>query len=177
MTENKTFTYQELIDEWDAWERNRHPILKWIDNLFNESIFGYRPTYILIRPWMIVDNIARHIKWAWQRVYRGWDDRVIWGIHSYLCQYMPIWLGELRKDKRGTPGVCFDGLECDETGNYSDEMSRIAEERWDKILDEMIATFELGKKIDDWDVDWRDATDEFEDGMKTFAKYFFCLWD
>lgn len=29
------------------------------------------------------------IKWAWQRIVRGYDDRVNWGFDSYFMQVMP----------------------------------------------------------------------------------------
>lgn len=29
-------------------------------------------------------NILNQIKWAWQRVVRGYDDRVMWGLDAYF---------------------------------------------------------------------------------------------
>lgn len=31
----------------------------------------------------------RQIKWAWQRVVRGYDDRVKWGFDGYFLQVIP----------------------------------------------------------------------------------------
>jgi len=34
-------------------------------------------------------NIKREIKWAWQRVFRGYDDRIFWEFDSYFHQFIP----------------------------------------------------------------------------------------
>lgn len=33
-------------------------------------------------------NILNEIKWAWQRVVRGYDDRVMWGLDEYFLQIL-----------------------------------------------------------------------------------------
>lgn len=42
-------------------------------------------------------NIYRQIKWAYQRVVRGYDDRVNWGFDFYFLDVMP----ELKKFCKG----------------------------------------------------------------------------
>ncbi len=84
------------------------------------------------------------LKWAAQRVYRGWDDRVIWNIDMYLARMMPVWLRQL-KAQEGFPPLVFHGDDVD------DEES---EKMWDEILDKMIEGFEAAQHIDDlpvWD--------------------------
>ena len=34
-------------------------------------------------------NIYREVKWAWQRVVRGYDDRVFWGFDGYFMKIIP----------------------------------------------------------------------------------------
>lgn len=34
-------------------------------------------------------NIIREIKWAWQRVVKGYDDRVFWDFSDYFMAVMP----------------------------------------------------------------------------------------
>jgi inhibitor of KinA sporulation pathway (predicted exonuclease) len=34
-------------------------------------------------------NIINEIKWAWQRVVRGYDDRVYWGFDGYFLKIIP----------------------------------------------------------------------------------------
>jgi hypothetical protein len=33
-------------------------------------------------------NIFNEIKWAYQRVVRGYDDRIFWGFDGYLCDFL-----------------------------------------------------------------------------------------
>ena len=33
--------------------------------------------------------MIREIKWAWQRVVRGYDDRIFWEFDSYFNQFIP----------------------------------------------------------------------------------------
>lgn len=90
----------------------------------------------------IKGNIWHPLKWAWQRLTRGWDDRVIWSIHSYLARMTPIWLRELKARKRGIPISMFD-----DPNDASDASIEAAAKRWDEILDDMIAGFEAAKQI------------------------------
>lgn len=34
-------------------------------------------------------KIFNEIKWAYQRVYRGYDDRIFWGVDGYFEQFLP----------------------------------------------------------------------------------------
>lgn len=147
-------------------------------------------------------NFLRRLRWAWQRVYRGWDDRVIWNLDWYLAKMLPIWLRQLKAQKHGVP------MGLDSAG-------------WDAVLDDVIAGFEAAHRIcghdfpawdelheeerrrfgrmlvpwDDEDAEnvrrlrtelgfWdklseqeADATVAFEKGMASFVKHFFSLWD
>jgi len=126
-----------------------------------KSIFGYTPSYILLRPWKLLEELFRHLKWAWQRVYRGWDDTVVWSIDYYLAQYMPIWLRKLKEDKKGIP-------------------IGMSEEEWDIVLYKITTGFEVAYKIIEMDYDEHGqeiAYKKFEEGMDLFKEYFFSLWD
>lgn len=91
----------------------------------------------------IKNNIWHPLKWAWQRLARGWDDRVIWGLCDYLAEMMPIWLRELDKGQHGIPAVVF------RPDGWAD-WEKSAEE-WEIILQDMIAGFEAAKQISDLD--------------------------
>lgn len=45
----------------------------------------------------------KQIKWAWQRVVRGYDDRVYWSFEDYFLQVIPaiknFCVGQLADDK------------------------------------------------------------------------------
>ncbi len=147
------------------------------------------------------------LKWAVQRVFRGWDDRVIWNIDMYLARMMPVWLRQLKAQK-GFPPLVFHGDDVD---------IEESEKMWNEILDKMIEGFEAAQHIDDlpaWEelrkveqerfgrelLVWndKDELDElyteldfwrkyqeqydealatFKEGMALFTEHFFSLWD
>ncbi len=81
----------------------------------------------------------RRIKWAWQRLTRGWDDRVVWAIDIYLARMLPIWLQALKKDKMGVPAnLCTKSVED-------------GERVWNDILDTIINGFLAAKRITELD--------------------------
>src|SRR5271157_6140443 len=56
------------------------------------------------------DTNYREVKYAYQRVVRGWDDRAVWSIDYWLDDKMPAMLRKLKEDKHGIPGDMFEGL-------------------------------------------------------------------
>jgi len=150
------------------------------------------------------DSICLPIKWAWQRLTRGWDDRVIWSIDYYLSEMMPAWLRRLKRVQHGYP--------CQFEGKP---------EKWDEVLDTIIDGFEAAKQINDcdfpvWDwlrereverygreldifsledqakmdvvkeeINFREvyeaqeagAMERFHEGIALFVEHYFSLWD
>ena len=123
------------------------------------------------------------IKWAWQRLTRGWDDRAVWSIDSYLAELMPQLLRKLKEDKLGIPGSMFENPFDDMTP----EIEAAALAKWHGILDDLIDGFEaadrlanldyLGVTGDELDALIAEDTDIFCNGMVLLNKYFFDLWD
>ena len=183
--ETKLNDLNEEIDETFArWEREfkkNHPIRRWVNELFGENIFGYAPSYALGNPHILFMDLMRQIKWAYQRVRVGWDERVCWSVDYWLDSIMPDILLRLKNTKQGTPIQFYEGLPHDENYNYGDEGDKIAQERWGEELGKMIAGFLASKKINDW----KYKTDEelevlelvFENGMKSFVDNYHSLWD
>jgi hypothetical protein len=100
--------------------------------------------------WLVNPRDAcRKIKFAYQRLTRGWDDRAVWSIDWWLDGMMPDILRKLKKDKHGIPTPMFDGLPVNEQGYHDDPEFRIAEARWDAVLDKMIAAFEASRRMDE----------------------------
>ena len=150
------------------------------------GMFGYRILHVLLHPWVIAKEIASQIKWAYQRVFRGWDDRVAYGIDWYLTENMPAWIKRMKQYGNSYP---FD----------------TTPEEWHGILDEIADGFRAGYMIlnndfpvwqELWNSGWTGGDvpdpDEFwpkekeqrekaikiyERGMELFVKYFFNLWD
>lgn len=138
---------------------------------------GYNTKYIITHPQVIFSQAGREIKYAWQRVFDGYDERVIWSIDYWLNEKMPIWLAKLRDQKQGIPIVFFpEGMvDCNE-----EEMEK-ARLLWDAELDKMIAGFNAHQKMLDLEyTDNKDAEklqETFEVGMTSLTKYYGSLWD
>ncbi len=152
---------------------------EWFDNLFPSSGFsGYSPFYAFTHPHKIVEFCFDEIKYAWQRVFRGWDDRVIWSVDIYLTEKVPLWLKELQDCKVGVPIRFFENPEKIE---YSNEEHKIARDNWNKELQVMIDGFSASKKIHDLEWNTKEEEEElyitFEKGMQSFTKNYFSLWD
>jgi len=117
-------------------------------------------------------DLTNPIRWAWQRLTRDWDDRVIWSIDYYLAEMMPVWLRKLAKDKQGTPISMYGDNWLEPTGE-EDEAAML---RWDGILHEMIDGFEAAKRIIDYDK--RDGDiQRAARALELLQQYFFDLWD
>lgn len=128
------------------------------DDLFDDSRDPARTkVYWMLRRFWVNhwicnwNNVYRKIKYAYQRVVRGWDDRVVWSVDYWLDDKMPAILRKLKEDMHGTPTSMFpEGPEyVDETGNPNEAACKIAEARWDEALDKMAAGFEASWRIND----------------------------
>ncbi len=107
----------------------------------------------------------RKLRWAIQRVFRGWDDRVIWSIDMYLARMMPVWLRQLKSQKHGVPPLVFHGDDVD---------LEESEKLWEEILDEMIEGFEAARRIHELDLP---ALDELrQEELRRFGKTLIA-WD
>lgn len=92
-------------------------------------------------------EIYREIKWFIQRGRRGWADCDTWSLDDYLDRWMPDALRHLKEHKHGVPCGMFEGLPTNEHGYHDDEYFKIAEERWNAIMDKMVAAFEANRRI------------------------------
>jgi len=152
---------------------------EWFDNLFPSSGFaGYSPFYAFTHPHKIVEFCLDEIKYALQRVFRGWDDRVIWSIDTHLTEVIPVWLEKLQESKIGVPIGFF---ENPEKTQYSEKEHDVARNNWNKELQIMIDGFMASKKIQecDWNTkeEEKELVETFEKGMKSFTRNYFSLWD
>lgn len=183
----------EMVDFEDLfngeYERRNKPFVYFINyKLFKDkTIFGYMPHHVIFEfPTFLynrVNNILNEIRWAWQRVFRGWDDRAVWSVDHWLDNMLPDILSILREDKYGVPGIIFKKDEIDEKGHVSEENHKKAKDRWNRELEKMITGFYSSKKLRDLDYNWKDEKEKadlekvFNEGMKSFVKYYHWLWD
>ena len=134
-----------------------HKVLYFLRELY------YDCTY---RLWSKITDMKYEVKWAWQRVFRGYDDTAYWGLYSYTTDIiLPV-----LKDYRGGGKVGVPAMICREK-----ESLEKSQERWKNILDKMILSFTHIKK-DELNQDSK-VEKEIQDGLKLFAKYFRTLWD
>lgn len=175
----------DTFEKWDAEFKKEHPIRHWVDGLLGDrkTFLTYSLSYSLLHPWKIGEDIYNQFKWAWQRVFRGWDDRVIWSIDYHLAEMIPLWLTELKKDKHGVPNVMFSENDYEgENYDISDDVLTKRESQYNAILDGIITGFICYKKMSDCEYKyqsskWKSCERLFEEGFDLFKKYFGTLWD
>ena len=131
-----------------------------------------------------IKDSPSEVKWFYQRGSRGWSDRSAWSIDSWLVDNLIPMLERLKNNKHGTPMSMFrkkDGVDKD--GNSTDEAHRLAEQRWDNVLNEIIYGLKCAKKIEDSDYDYEDKeltkrlTKSSQRSFELIGKHLFSLWD
>lgn len=156
---NQLKTFVRRVDFFLRDEPYRQPteddvVLHSIDELFEDKDDPwYTRAYWTIRRfwanhWLCnPGDVCRKVKWAYQRVARGWDDTAVWSIDWWLDNKMPDMLRQLKRDKHGIPMDMFDGLPTNAEGWHDEPETDIAQARWDAIIDKMIAAFEASRRI------------------------------
>lgn len=157
-------------------------IFNWIDDyLFGEKgLLGYLPSYILFRPFLFIRELSKEIKYAWQRVYRGWDDTVPRSVDIWMNHMMPEILARLKGNGCLLDGVIPEGKD----GDYSEEQYKQGKEKWDKEIDIMIEGFRAAERLCNIEYDFKDKDrkeekelmDVYKKGMKSFIDNYFSLW-
>ncbi|PIQ14560.1 MAG: hypothetical protein COW67_13150 [Flavobacteriales bacterium CG18_big_fil_WC_8_21_14_2_50_32_9] len=111
--------------------------------------------------WAVEDGI-REVKYAYQRVVNGYDERILWDIAEYLNRVLIPVLKKFRENKYGYP-------------------NGLTQKAWDKELDIMIKGFEASQRIKDLNPGTRDSYRNdmkiAEKGLSLFAKRYMNLWD
>lgn len=64
----------------------------------------YWTTYAGYRVRDKIRDVPRQIKWAHQRVFRGWDDRAVWSLDSHLTRVLGQQLIVMSEIAHGYPG-------------------------------------------------------------------------
>lgn len=174
--EGHSISFDEFIAEMKAEDKKKN-FRNWFNKLFPNGFGSYNSYYVLTHPWYIAEEYSRQIKWAWQRVFRGWDDRVIWSIDGHIAKYLPIWLRELKNDKCGVSSMMFKEEDyIDENYNVSDETMEIRRKEYNDILEEIAQGFEVYYK-DNWFTEDSDDYKIFNNSFDLLKKYFGTLWD
>jgi len=153
--------YKDADEMFEAFRKefkDEHPFLYWFDDKFDGvGLFGYAPHMILSNPLEVLDAGWDRVKWAYQRVYRGYDDRATWGISYWLNDMMPKILSQMKGSAYGIP-MAFFNEEMDDDGNYTEEEETKASERYDKVIADLIWAFEEMKRLEDFEFDYKNKT-------------------
>lgn len=178
--------FAELEEGDRKWQKN-HPIRaalrNFLDKIFPNGIAGgMRAYYAFQKPWEILRHMQYEVKRAWQRVFRGWDDTAVWDVGYYLAKTMPPIIRQLKGVRHGTPMFAYDGMEPDENYCYTDEQEKIANERWDTILDKIADGFEsypkfIEKGIRPEDYEKDEDYQKFQTALDLLKEYYQALWD
>jgi hypothetical protein len=129
--------------------------------------FGYRPRYYVRHPFKFVKSFCCSLKYAWQRLLRGWDERASWDITDYLGDLIPQLARDLIRYGHGAPVSMFDGSPFEEHSRVEkDEAKR----KWDDILEEIASGFEAARRIGD-PPQWYIAEKSKELGLGSSCSY------
>ena len=179
-------TLEEMFEDNDNKFKKEHPFLTFIDGLFkDESLVGYRASYIILHPWIFIEEGWIELKHAYQRVFRGYDDRVIWSIDYYLSDMIPIWMERLIEDKHGTPMMMFsdEDMVNDNSHHYGEiknEVLEIRKKEYDAILQKIADGFRGYQKMDEvkyQSEEYNKLQGDFDEAFDLFKKYWGTYWD
>jgi hypothetical protein len=185
--ENEEWTEltETSFDKWDKEFKKEHPIQNWIDETFfrERGIGGYRGSYALTHPWKIAEYMYYECKYALQRIFKNWDDTVIWSIDYYLDKYLPVWLEELIKNKQGCPMMMFQDGDFEEDGHtIKDGVLEVRQKEYFVILQKIADGFRIHRKIGDLDFGYdtpeeKEAQKQFDEAFELFHKFYETFWD
>jgi hypothetical protein len=169
--EHETFELAE--DVFARWKKEN---TKWYNKYFVIPFHTFIYT---------IKNFPSEVKWFYQRGSRGWSDRSAWSIDIWMVDNLIPMLERLKNDNHGTPMSMFkkkDGVDKD--GNPTDEASRLAEQRWSNVLNEILYGLRCAKKIQDLDYDYykdkeltKRLTKSSQRSFELIGKHLFNLWD
>lgn len=176
-TKNKnSITYEELKKRMDE-EDSKKNFRNWINNKFPNGYAGYNIYHLLLHPTIVFSHWKNEIKWAWERITKGYDERALWSIDYYIADLIVKLLIEFKNHHHGVPSDMFDGMPYEDEQHYthSKENWKIADEKWCNILQEIIDGFEEYVN-NDINYDYYKSK-RFKKSFDLFKKHFVKLWD
>ena len=153
-------THKELkkqLRELEKWEK-AHPFLAWCRNKY----------YAIERFILDYKHYPVRIKNFFQRVFRGYDDRIYWDLGNHFAEYMLPKIKYFKKmEKNGYP-------------------AGLSEKEWDDIIDKII--WSLERVVNDDVVSykncrlrpkktWMPRIKKQQEGLKLLGEYLTSLWD
>src|SRR5687767_4114069 len=98
-----------MFEELDSWFKKTHPFHYWFDNFTKDWWwpFPYAHHVIYSSPNMIISHYYYEVKYGFQRMFRGWDDKVLWSMDMWLSNVMVEVMPEYIKNHIGTPMTVY----------------------------------------------------------------------
>lgn len=78
-------------------------------------------------------DVPRQIKWAYQRVFRGWDDRAVWSLDTHLTKVLGqqlILMSEIAHGYPGTEGWTFERWTA-ELKTHGEALTKYSHDQWE----------------------------------------------
>lgn len=136
----------------------------------------YKPSLLERVLWPIekrlkaIKDFPREIKFFIQRGRRGYSDKDVWDLHSYLEKVIA---GSLRHLVTHESMIASHPMGYKEIKNHKD---------WKRVVKKIAKDIEEGSQYDDLSKNWQDKTrkkklEQFYDGLANLGKYWFNLWD
>lgn len=178
-----------MLDKWDEEEKwaKEHPF-----RAFPGKAFDF-VWYTIPR---ILNDARYEVKWGFQRMFRGFDDRWYWSYYSMNAEQTVKVLKRMQKHKHGAPFTTdpdnvIDIKDEDTLTDDKYDVNKKHFDRWNKALGLMIAGFEALIKEDDVHIldengkyDHEASQKErerlmakWEKGAKLFVANYRGLWD
>ena len=158
------------------------------------------PVRTFFRRWRVklinlLPDIKLNIKTFIQRGKRGYGDSDLWDFFDYLSDVISNGIKDLKEIQSILPTI--ETLNLKETSWKDNEPEEVAQKRWDSILNKIIKTFKIAKKISREGFLYHERKDirermrkvskarviskkewkEYQEGWKLLQKHFFSLWD
>lgn len=165
-----------------------HPeFWKSVNKLFSNNLY-----YLIPRK---LNDWRYEIKWAWQRVFRGYDDRITWDLHYYISEYLPKIIRIMKDNVHGHPASIIEDKSKWEVKSVKD---------WKNVLEKIANGFDAARKIENdeymkeiklkkpkKDIFGKDSYTsykydkkcynklykDFEEGIDLMKHFYFNLWD
>jgi hypothetical protein len=158
----KGITIENLRAQWAEEER--------LENEFKEKWGSFMhwtkyklPWWVRYGLWFKLGEGKRSIIYAYQRVHRGYDDRMVWGFNTYAIEQMLEILKWHRENRMGSPYVTDEAnvLKTKEKTTKKDPYDdKNVHKRYDEALDIMIEGFQSLLDIDEVHIE--DKTGEYD---------------
>lgn len=160
----------KYLFEWDKDKTTWENVVEYIDD-FWQIITPWGWLYRL--PHKLVSDWPYEIKWAWQRVFRGYDDRVTWDVSYYLGPMILEALRNFKKsDRMGYPVLIWEGVEgMDQNFNMPEGVPDPNIAKWEQILDDMIEGWEFLVNHDEWNEKITEEFGDVREPEETFMGY------